>query len=1220
MELSAVLTLRDKLSGQMEKAGKSVSAMTAKVNESRDAIARISAAQNIQISANSNIAEVVSAAKASITSLQSTVGQKELALQGKLDFDGLESETINAKLNELGNFLDKNAGKVEAYGNKLAVLKQKQAEFSDGTKGNVKLGVEQSIESLQNKLAEIEAAKQQFAEWQQIRLDFNDLEVARAELATLENAVESLNNTNVAVKAYLDFKTDALKQVYDIDNELKSIGQEVISPVIKLKDQATAKINGIKERTRSLAQEKCAPVISAVDKSKSILSNVRTGLAKIAGTVAYPIIKVKDTASKVITPVKAKLEALGKRIITPEVKLKAQQVFSTIKEIEGKLAGLSAKAGKALAGATAKIGKGLAVSVGSAAVALGGIGAASINVGAQFEASMSQVAATMGMTADEANYSNETFAKLANTAKQMGASTKFSASEAGEALNYLALAGYTADQAVDALPTILNLAAAGGMDLAAASDMVTDSMSALGIAATDKNLTNFGDQLAKTAQKSNTSVAQLGEAILTVGGTAKTLAGGTTELNALLGIIADNGVKGSEGGTALRNVMLSLQAPTDNAAKALKSLGVSVYDAQGKMRPMNEVLGDLNASMDHMTDAEKQNVISTIFNKNDLKSVNALLANCGDRFDELSGYIEDSDGAMAAMAETMNDNLQGRVTEFKSAMEGAGIAIYEALGSGNLKDLVKEASGWIGDLTKATEEGGIDGLVGAVGSVFAKVVTKISSMTPQIVKSGVKIVSSLISGIKDNIPQISGGIVEAGTIFVQGIFQLVPELLLAGGSMVMHLAQGVAEQIPQLLDSGAAAIEKLAQGMVDGSPMMANVMVQVITNLSGSLNQNLQPMLESALQILMALVQGITQAIPVLLPAVVQVITGLVQFISENLDTIIMAALGILMALVQGIIDSIPVLIPAIVDVVLNIVQFLTDNLPMIMEAALNIMLALIQGMTENIPLLVDGVIQIITGLVTFITQNLPTLIMVAIQMVFAINQGLIEAIPTLIEGALQLVSSIWDIIMSTDWLQLGIDIILGIGKGLISGVASIAGTIKEAAGSIVNKFKDKLQIHSPSKIMEDEVGYYAGAGIAEGLKDTKSMVNREVDDLASGATVTLGANMSDMKIPQIEPYELPEPETPKYPVNPDDPSGGSDAYKGMDIAQPLDNQGNSINNSYAENTENNQEVKKYYVEKIIENVNVTGDGDEDRLVEKILSALADDIEETADNMGEDES
>lgn len=1202
----------------MNKASKSVSAMTQRVNESKNAISKIAATQNINISAKSNISEIVSAAQNSITSLRNTISQKELALQTKIDMDGLEDETINAKLTELGSFLEKNGGKVEEYSNKLAILKQKQAEFTDNTKGSVKLGVEQSIESLEKKLADIEAAKQQFAEWQQIRIDFNELEVARVELATMEEALENLNSTNVAVRAYLDFKTDALKQVYDIDEKLKSIGQRIINPIVELKDRATEKINNIKNKAKAFAREKFSPIISVVNKAKSIMSSVRSGLTKIAGTVAYPIIKVKDAASKVINAVKTKLEAFAGKIFTPEVKLKAQQVFNTIKEIGVKLGNLSVEAGKAVAGATGKLAKGLAVSVGAATTVIGGIGAASISAGSQFEASMSQVAATMGMTADEANYSNETYAKLANVAKEMGATTKFSASEAGEALNYLALAGYDADKACGALPTIMNLAAAGGMDLATASDMVTDSMSALGIAATEENLTQFGDQLAKTAQKSNTSVSQLGEAILTVGGTAKTLAGGTTEMNALLGIIADNGVKGAEGGTKLRNIMLSLQSPTDVAAKKLKALGVSVFDAQGKMRPMNEILGDLNTSMGDMTDEAKQDALSTIFNKADLKSVNALLDNCGDRFDELSGYIADSDGAMQNMADTMNNNLQGRITEFKSAMEGAGIAIFEALGSSNLKDLVKEASGWIGDLTKATEEGGIDGLVEAIGSVFAKAVTKIASMAPQMIQEGVGIVSSLISGIKSNLPQIASGLTGAGTVFIKGILQLIPELLLAGGDLVLELLKGVEEQLPELLNSGSDAITKLSQGIADGMPLMADVVIKIITSLSSSIGQNLQPILDAALEVLQALVQGITQALPVLIPAVIEIVMGFVQFISENLDAIIMAALDILMALVQGIIDAIPVLIPAIVAVILNIVQFISDNLPEILEAALNIILALVQGITENIPMLVEGVIQIITGLVTFITENLPMIIEAAIQIIVALVQGLIEALPQLVEGALQLVQAIWETLTNTNWLQLGIDLIKGIGSGLVEGVKTIAGTIGNVAKSIVNKFKGFLGIHSPSTVMKAQVGFNVGAGVVEGLKETKDMINNEVENIAGNMKVTMGANLSDMQSPEIKPYESDRPDTPRNPRKSKSTLESNRLYQGLDIAQPINN--SDVSNSYSETTNNQkQSIKKYYIEKIIENVTIMGESDEDRLVEKILSALADDIEETAENMGEED-
>ena len=167
---------------------------------------------------------------------------------------------------------------------------------------------------------------------------------------------------------------------------------------------------------------------------------------------------------------------------------------------------------------------------------LAGIGTASVATAANFEKSMSQVAATMGMTAEEINNGSESYKKLEQAALDMGATTQFSASEASEALNYLALAGYDVDKSVSTLPTVLNLAASGGLELGYASDVMTDAMSALSLETSQAE--GFVDQLAKTSQKSNTSVAQLGEAILTVGGTAKVLAGGTTEMNTALGILA----------------------------------------------------------------------------------------------------------------------------------------------------------------------------------------------------------------------------------------------------------------------------------------------------------------------------------------------------------------------------------------------------------------------------------------------------------------------------------------------------------------------------------------------------------------------------------------------------------------------------------------------------------------------------------------------------------
>ena len=302
---------------------------------------------------------------------------------------------------------------------------------------------------------------------------------------------------------------------------------------------------------------------------------------------------------------------------------------------------------------------------------LAGLAQSSVSVGMSFDASMSQVAATMGTTVDQID-------SLTKVAKEMGSTTKFTATQAADALNYLALAGYDADKAAEVLPSVLNLAAAGGMDLAYASDLVTDAMASLNIEANKQNVDEFGNKLAMAASKANANVAQLGEAILTVGGTAANLKEGTTELTTALGLLANVGLKGAEGGTHLRNIILSLQSPTKDASKVMQELGLEVYDAQGNMRGLDDILTDLNDAMSGMTQGGKDSVINALFNKTDLAAVNGLLAAQGEQWETLADQIDaageatgDGLGAMEQMAETQIDNLQGAVTIMSSAFEAA---------------------------------------------------------------------------------------------------------------------------------------------------------------------------------------------------------------------------------------------------------------------------------------------------------------------------------------------------------------------------------------------------------------------------------------------------------------------------------------------------------------------------------------------------------------------
>ncbi|MBP3784603.1 MAG: phage tail tape measure protein [Butyrivibrio sp.] len=331
------------------------------------------------------------------------------------------------------------------------------------------------------------------------------------------------------------------------------------------------------------------------------------------------------------------------------------------------------------------------------------VAVAAVETGKEFNAAMGQVAATMGMTSEEIANGSERYQLLESAARKCGETTMFSASQSAEALNYLALAGYDAEKAAETLPKVLTLAAAGGMDLAYASDLVTDSMAALGMET--YQLDSYIDQMTKTAQSSNTSVAQLGEASLVCAGAVSLAQQDIVTMNTELGILANNGIKGAEGGTHLRNIILSLSAPTDKAAGKLKELGVVIEDqVTGDMRNLNDIMIDLNNSLADMGSVEKAATIKSIFNKTDIAAVNALLKGSSEEYEVLSEKIRNSAGAADEMAKVLNDNLKGDITILNSALEALGIA-SEKVFDKELRKSVQNATDAVGKLTESVNNG-----------------------------------------------------------------------------------------------------------------------------------------------------------------------------------------------------------------------------------------------------------------------------------------------------------------------------------------------------------------------------------------------------------------------------------------------------------------------------------------------------------------------------------
>lgn len=459
----------------------------------------------------------------------------------------------------------------------------------------------------------------------------------------------------------------------------------------------------------------------------------------------------------------------------------------------------------------------------TAATKLAGLAKSSVSVGMNFDASMSQVAATMGTTVDQID-------NLTKVAKEMGSTTKFTATQAADALNYLALAGYDADKAAEVLPSVLNLAAAGGMDLAYASDLVTDAMASLNIEANKQNVDDFGNKLAMAASKANANVSQLGEAILTVGGTAANLKGGTTELTTALGLLANVGIKGAEGGTHLRNIILSLQSPTDEAAKKMQKLGLSVYDSQGKMRGLNDILGDLNSAMNGMTQGQKDSIINQLFNKTDLAAVNGLLAAQGEQWDTLAAQIDNADGAMGQMAETQIDNLQGAMTIMSSAFEGMQLAVYDEL-EPTLTEAVKWGTDCLTQLTTALSEGGPEAMLSAAGEIISDLAGSIVEQLPGLMQSGVEIIAQLAAGIVEATPAMLDTAAEVLGALAQGLVDSIPDLIASAAEVIAGFIGYLGDHADEIMDTGMQLLESLVIGITDNLPQLITAAAALIAHL-----------------------------------------------------------------------------------------------------------------------------------------------------------------------------------------------------------------------------------------------------------------------------------------------------------------------------------------------------------------------------------------------------
>ena len=595
-------------------------------------------------------------------------------------------------------------------------------------------------------------------------------------------------------------------------------------------------------------------------------------------------------------------------------------------------------------------------------------------VSQEFEQSMAQVAATLGKTVDEINADIQTTTingeewtgNLREFALEMSAQTKFTATEVGEALNYMALAGYDTAKSMEMLPSVLSLAAAGAMELGRASDVVTDAQTAFGISS--ERTTLMIDEMAKAASTGNTSVAQLGEAFLTVGGLAKEVGGGMyamadgtevatdnlQEIETAFVAMANAGVKGSEAGMHMRNILLKLSSPTEDAKEKMQALGISAFDASGNMKSLNEIFTDLAQATSQMAGNERLEFLSDIFNARDITAAQSLLsAVTNGSWDSITSSILNAEGAAERMAETQLNTVMGQRQLMESALDAFKIELTSSV---NLPfaGWMKQGTNLIADLTDALKSGGLDKMLSTLFEEGGKILENmLKTGIPKVIGKIPRIITSVLPNLLTALVTIGKTVVDAFTSerFIKNIRAAVK-------NSIFLIKTYFNENREELKKTGSNLFDMLVDGLKSAASFIGENLLPVLAKIAEFLvdPERGGAIIDAGFGIINNLISGLIskKSLDQFIEAVPKIIKGLSSRISSFLfgsdKTTPGGLFGAVLNIAQKIRDylsdpkSLDKMREASKDALEHIGQFLVDNIGLLAKYTLQIGQALAEG------------------------------------------------------------------------------------------------------------------------------------------------------------------------------------------------------------------------------------------------------------------------------------
>lgn len=555
-----------------------------------------------------------------------------------------------------------------------------------------------------------------------------------------------------------------------------------------------------------------------------------------------------------------------------------------LKDAEGNASSSTSKIG----GAFKTVGKVAKTAMAAGSAAAVAFTKTSIDSGMNFDTAMSQVAATMGTTVDKIE-------NVKAKAEEMGRTTKYTATEAAEGMNILAQAGLSADEQISGIGTVLNLASAGAMSLEESASYTAGAVKGFGDSM--GNASYYADLMAKGATLANTNVRGLGEAFSGSAATAKNYGQAADSVTLSLLRLAEQNVTGSEASTALNRAMADLYTPTDDASKALDQLKVSAYKTNGEAKDFNDLVDELNGSLQGMTAEQKNNALATIFTTQGLQAFNKMTASSDATVQKFWKGIQDSSGSAAQQAATQLDNLKGDITLLSSATEGLELGFYNTF-SGAIRGAIKGVTSEVSGLAEAMESGGISGAL----SKLAQDAINFSGQLPGLTKIGGDLINGLISSVTQN----SGSITTAV------------------GQLLNNLASTISTGLNVFTSVGVNLLTTIASGMTQGIPTFSGQALPMLTQFTESLRSNAGKLINAGLALIQNIAQGLINSIPVLIAYVPTIITNLAGIINDNAPKILATGVTIITNLAIGLVRAIPLLIANLPKIITAIVSIFT--------------------------------------------------------------------------------------------------------------------------------------------------------------------------------------------------------------------------------------------------------------------------------------------------------